>query len=198
LSQFEQQATHLIAERLDLRGYEATWIGAVQQSPGATSTEDLQRFQAELSLYLEKPCRVVSATQGLATLIAEVRQPPDDCILIAYLDGWDKSDWQAFDTNRSSFVRSGIIFLWLTYQSVGNLCSFAPNIRSFLGASIFVIGDTDRLMNEESKSARIQSLELYFQKSSAEVIRLAVDRLLPPEPEYIEWLILLGRGDLVR
>lgn len=48
------------------------------------------------------------------------------------------------------------------------------------------------------RAARIGELEARYGLSSADVIKAAESGTLPPGPHFVEWLILLDRGDLVR
>ena len=52
-------------------------------------------------------------------------------------------------------------------------------------------------MTAAERQQRISSLELHFHISSAEVIARAEAGNLPIEPHFVEWLVLLDRGDLV-
>jgi hypothetical protein len=52
-------------------------------------------------------------------------------------------------------------------------------------------------MTAAERRQRISSLESHFQISSAEVIARAEAGRLPTEPHFVEWLVLLDRGDLV-
>ena len=43
----------------------------------------------------------------------------------------------------------------------------------------------------------LQALWTAWQQTDAEVIALAEQNRLPPEPDYAEWLVLLGKGELL-
>jgi hypothetical protein len=77
------------------------------------------------------------------------------------------------------------------------LCEHAPNIRSFVGGSIVYLGILGDAMTASERQQRISDLESHFQITSAEVILQAESGTLPTEPHFIEWLVLLDRGDLV-
>jgi hypothetical protein len=52
-------------------------------------------------------------------------------------------------------------------------------------------------MTSTERQERLADLESHFQISGSEVIAQAEAGTLPPEPHFVEWLVLLGRGDLV-
>jgi hypothetical protein len=52
-------------------------------------------------------------------------------------------------------------------------------------------------MTEEERQRRLADLAAHYKLDNEQVIRLAEARTLPPDPEFVEWLVLLGRGDLL-
>ncbi len=52
-------------------------------------------------------------------------------------------------------------------------------------------------MTDLERAERIAEFEAHFQMTSADVIERAQSGTLPTEPHFVEWLVLLDRGDLV-
>ena len=52
-------------------------------------------------------------------------------------------------------------------------------------------------MTEEERQERLKELSEHFGLTAEEVVQKAEARELPHEPEFVEWLVLLDRGDLV-
>jgi hypothetical protein len=98
---------------------------------------------------------------------------------------------------RSALERKGPVILWLASEDIANLANFAPNIRSLIGGSIFVVGPDGGIMTETERQQRLKELSEHFGFSGDEAVRKAEARELPHEPEFVEWLVLLGRGDLL-
>jgi hypothetical protein len=117
--------------------------------------------------------------------------------VISDLDQADANYWRALDINRSGLLRLGPVILWLSSMGLTGLCEHAPNIRSFVGGSIVYLGILGDAMTASERQQRISDLESHFQITSAEVILQAESGTLPTEPHFIEWLVLLDRGDLV-
>jgi hypothetical protein len=89
------------------------------------------------------------------------------------------------------------VILWLSSVGLTSLCEHAPNIRSFIGGSIVYLGMHGDVMTDSERQQRIADLESHFQITSADVILQAESGALPTEPHFVEWLVLLDRGDLV-
>ena len=53
-------------------------------------------------------------------------------------------------------------------------------------------------MSAEEITDRLAQLRSNYNLSDAEVIERAANSDLPPEPHFIEWLVLLERSDLAR
>ena len=158
----------------------------------------MANFVADLSAVLDQPVRVVrSSGSSFERLRSELGESACDPVLISDLDQADAERWRALDVNRSAWLREGAVVLWLSAAGVTNLCSYAPNIRSIVGGSIFNLGTDGGAMTVAERDQQIADLESHFEMNSAEVIKQAESGVLPSEPHFVEWLVLLGRGDLV-
>lgn len=113
------------------------------------------------------------------------------------LDAWSLNSWLSLDINRDGMERQGALIFWLCPTAISELCQSAPNIRSFIGGSIFLLGPDEGIMTEEERQRRLEELARHYQLDNEQVIRMGEGRSLPPEPQFVEWLVLLGRGDLV-
>ena len=131
---------------------------------------------------------------GLRTAL---ESPADDPVLIADLDGVDAEAWSALDVNRSGLAREGAVILWLSSYGLANLSRFAPNLRSFVGGSIFPLSPDGSTLTPEERASRIAELEDHFRMTSEQAIAQALAGTQPPDPLFVEWLVLLDRGDLV-
>jgi hypothetical protein len=195
LPEFIAPPAYEIARRAELRGAYA-WFVVLE--PAVNPDEALQEFQHELSAYLEKPARILDAS-GLSVgdLRRQLHEPSHDTVVLVGLDAWNQGSWSSLDINRDGMERAGPLIFWVSSTAASVLCQFAPNIRSFIGGSIFLLGVDRGLMSEEERHRRLEELASHYQLDNEQVIRMAQARTLPREPEFIEWLVLLGRGDLV-
>jgi hypothetical protein len=53
-------------------------------------------------------------------------------------------------------------------------------------------------MNPAEIADRLDQLTTHYRLSDTQVIERAANGDLPADPEFVEWLILLGRSELVR
>ena len=186
-----------IGRRLEIRGPNSyAWLAALK--PTGEADAALADFAADLSAALDAPVRTINTTDtSVDQLRTALHSPTDDPVLILGLDQHDVEYWRTLDVNRSGLGRRGPLVLWLSAGGLIELCAYAPNIRSFLGGSIFQVGTQGESMSEPERQQRIDELVAHYRLTSEEVIRRAETRTLPTEPHFVEWLVLLGRGDLV-
>ncbi len=52
-------------------------------------------------------------------------------------------------------------------------------------------------MTPEECDLRISALQAHFQLLTKDMVALAESGKLPTDPQFVEWLVLIGRGDLV-
>jgi len=106
------------------------------------------------------------------------------------------ADWALLDRRRSSLAHPGVLIFVTTPSSFDELMRSAPNLASWLGAQVFAYVP-DGADVEHTRVLRLEALRTWASKSDAEVIRDAEEGTLPRDPVYAEWLVLLGRGDLL-
>jgi hypothetical protein len=196
MAEFTVQFPFEIAQRIELRGTQSyTWFVVTFAASEPAAPEN---FSLEIAAVLSLPFRVVGV-QGLSfeDLQAVLRQSATDGIVLTGFQGFDPVTWGAWDINRSIFQRPGPIALWLSSAELAQFCNLAPNLRSFGGGSIFGLSSSGGQLTEGERSQRIQELERHYNVSSPDIIERAQAGRLPPEPHFVEWLVLLGRGDLV-
>ena len=194
MTDFLTEPAFEIGRRLEIRGSSA-WFVVLRP---AEEEDAMANFVADLSAVLDQPVRVVrSSGSSFERLWSELGESACDPVLISDLDQADAERWRALDVNRSAWLREGAVVLWLSAAGVTNLCSYAPNIRSIVGGSIFNLGTDGGAMTVAERDQQIADLESHFEMNSAEVIKQAESGVLPTEPHFVEWLVLLGRGDLV-
>jgi hypothetical protein len=110
---------------------------------------------------------------------------------------FSSEEWAHLDLLRSRLGRSGPTILILSRDSVEVMAESAPNILSWIGGSIWEADlDSDEL-SEAKRQGRLSDLRAWSRITDQELIRRAESGELGREPEFVEWLALLGRSDLV-
>jgi hypothetical protein len=195
MTDFIKEPAFEIGRRIEMRGPYA-WF--VVLKPAVDVEAALGTFVSDFSAFLGEPVRIISGiAPTLGKLRSDLTDPTSDPVVISDLDQADANFWRALDINRSGLLRLGPVILWLSSVGLIGLCDHAPNIRSFVGGSIVYLSVHGDVMTASERQQRISDLESHFQISSAEVILRAESGTLPTEPHYVEWLVLLDRGDLV-
>ena len=192
---FTSQPFVEIARRLEMRG-EHSWLAIL--SPLSDPTAACDDLGTELESLLQMPVRVVSLkSSSFDRLREQLHQPEDDTVILFASADLEAGEWSSLDTMRSALERTGPIVLWIAPDAVAQLTQLAPNIRSFIGSSIFLAGPEPGIMSDKERENRLEELRQHYQLSDQEIVRRAKAKELPPEPHFVEWLVLLGRGDLV-
>ncbi len=118
-------------------------------------------------------------------------------LVISGLDRFSEEEWRHADLLRSRLGREMAVALVMSLRSIENLARNAPNLASWIGGSIWEVDVASESFSTEEKVAFLQSLREWSGLTDDEVIRRADEGTLPNEPEFVEWLVLLGRGDLL-
>jgi sulfur carrier protein ThiS len=171
------------------------WAGLV--IPPEQQQQALQELEESIPIFTDEPVKVLSADTNLEELIKTMQISQQEYIVLWQFDAWSAAQWQALDYARSQFNRpQGGIFL-LTPQAVELLTTQAPNFASWIGSSIYNLQLGTEVLTAAECQQRLVSLQQWADKTDAEIIQLAERGQLPRDPQYGEWLILLGRGDLI-
>ena len=149
--------------------------------------EELVAFDAGLAIEVLRPGsgeRLVVALPGVTSEVVLVDAA-----------SYGERDWRVLDRRRSALARAGLMVFVTTPGSFGVLMQAAPNLSSWLGG--FVFERPPDAAADEAREQRLAALRAWAQRSDADVIQAATRGQLPADPEYAEWLVLLGRGDLL-
>jgi hypothetical protein len=156
----------------------------------------LTELEESIPIFIDEAVEVIAITPDVEVLIHAV-QASEAYILLWQFDSWQLEQWQQFDYARSRFShdKGGIILL--TPHAARQFQTYAPNFASWIGSRVYDLQLGLEILTEAESQQRLAALQQYTGKTDAEVIRLAETGQLPTDPEYGEWLVLLGRGDLL-
>lgn len=128
---------------------------------------------------------VVVKTSDLVEDVKRAGEKP----VIAFLT---EVEGAVLDQSRSRLSHSRPIVL-IMHRDVSNEVALrAPHIRSWMGGKLFEL-EPARFPREE----RLAELRAAFKMSDEDVLRAATQGSLGEDPHFAEWLVLLGRGDLI-
>jgi len=166
--------------------------------PGDLVERVLLRLMSELQIQGDTPTQHVSEPHNAGELIFAISSARTQSLLIVSgLETFDDENWQRLDLLRSRLLRDGAMMFLMSQAAVGRLSENAPNLASWIGGSIWNVDLLSELLSEEEREARLQTLREWAGRTDDDVQELAASGLLSKEPEYVEWLILLKRPDLI-
>lgn len=133
-----------------------------------------------------------------SSLIERLQSSPADVVVVSGLETWSGDDFAALDINRSRLETGRFVIFAADNPTAARLLDRAPNLRSFLATSVFTPTPDPSVMTPVEIEVRLRQLREFFRMGDEETVRRAEEGTLPTEPEFTEWLVLLGRGELVR
>lgn len=160
----------------------------------ADGNEALTDLEAELRAAIDTaPARLAPA--GGDALVADLVATPAE-IVVVDARSFAADDWALLDRRRSALAHRGVVVFVTTPASFESLMRRAPNLASWLGGEVFAPAN-DEAAAAEHRARRLAALRAWASKTDGEVVAAARDGTLPPDPEYAEWLVLLGHGELL-
>jgi hypothetical protein len=159
--------------------------------------EVVEEFSETISIFSECKIRTISAQSGASELVEQIMQSSEDYLLLWTFESWDCEDWHQLDACRSSLSipRGGMLVL--SAASAEMMLNCAPNFCGWVGSRVYALAKDSEFLTNPEREIRLSTLREWSGLSDAEVIASAESHQLPPTPEYGEWLVLLGRGDLI-
>jgi hypothetical protein len=120
-------------------------------------------------------------------------------VLVVDAGTFVETDWRLLDRRRSDLAREGVTVFVTIPESFDTLMRVAPNLASWMGGQVFAWDPSAGVTSDAQKEQRLASLRTWGAPlTDAKVIAAAEEGTLGRDPEFGEWLVLLGRGDLVR
>lgn len=150
-----------------------------------------------ISIFAECEVKIISAQSGASELIKQIMQSCEDYLLLCAFESWTCEDWYRLDACRSNLVKPRGGMLVLSSTSAKMMLNCAPNFYSWVGSRVYALAKDSELLTDPERELRLSALREWAGLSDTEVIASAESHQLPLTPEYGEWLVLLGRGDLI-
>jgi hypothetical protein len=170
-----------------------SWLGLVV--PDDRLADVVEQTAAGIALESELEVFRVDAPADAGALERATRRVG---ILVASLgDAWPPGSWGRLDALRSLLQREHRAVLVLSESAARHVFREAPHFTRLLTGSVWDLAPEPDEMNAADRLARLASLEQWANLSTADMIARAEARTLPADPEYAEWLVLVGRSDLL-
>lgn len=134
--------------------------------------------------------------QDAKELVAALAAAPDE-ILLVDARSFAADDWALLDRRRSAIAHRGVTIFVTTPPGFDDLMRTAPNLASWLGGQVFMFPSHGETGVATDRERRLTALRAWASRSDQEILEAARSGTLPRDPEYAEWLVLLGHGELL-
>lgn len=185
-------AGELALRVLASRGSRAHFIYLVRPGEaGDASAEvdlELRTLDGELTLDTLHPPDAEGLLRGWAAR-------KEDALLVE-AEAFQEEDWRLLDRRRSDLARDGVTVFLIDASSLEALMRGAPNLASWMGGNAFA-REAEEASDDGWRSQRLDALRAWSGLTDEAMLAEAAAGTLPRDPEYAEWLVLLGRGDLL-
>jgi hypothetical protein len=172
------------------------WVVAIADRPSVASSlsAEIERLRGP-----EEAPPVVVTIDSAGPLFQAVHAHSRGTLIVVGAAAFSVDDWRRLDANRTRLMRNDVTILILDEAGAGRLENFAPNLASWVGGRVWRLADDTAApaLSPNEIDQRLAALRAWADLGDAEVIQLAEAGQLPRDPEYAEWLTLLGRGDLL-
>lgn len=105
--------------------------------------------------------------------------------------------WSSLDLDRSLLPTAQSVVLVLTPTACDQLERRAPNLASWLGATVSLANPAGGLLTNDERALILDGFRKKFAMTDDDLLRALPEGRAPDEPEIATWLVLLGRGDLL-
>jgi hypothetical protein len=180
----------------DIELVSGSWTVVVCDQDRMRETVDELRDEVEFA-FEDSDGTVVSvdAARGVESMLEELGQcKPDDVALVVNADSLDPAALEQLDGARTRLEGGPRVVMVMTEPALAALADHAPHLWSWMSSRVFSV---DRAVGQLDVETRLESLRQGTGLTDAEIIQRASDGTLPVDPIYAEWLILLGRGELI-
>lgn len=172
------------------------WVVAVADQPSVASS---LRAEIERLGGPEDTPPMIATIDSVGALFEAVHAHPNGTMIVIGAMVFSVDDWGSLDANRTRLSRNDLTVLLLDEAGAGRLENLAPNLASWVGGRVWRLADDAAApaLSPSEIEQRLTALRTWAGRKDAEVIQLAEAGQLPRDPEYAEWLTLLGRGELL-
>lgn len=171
------------------------WL-AVVTSPGG-ERHAAEAIAADLEGLTQRAAVIIAGEAAARDLAERLRQAPSPVALVAGLGRMTEAAWRQLDFARTRLPESRTVLLVLDAATLSRLVRFAPHLASWLEASTWSLEESRDTLSEGERAVRLLALRARWGLSDADVLSLPDRHPLRSEPDLAEWLVLLGRGDLL-
>lgn len=181
--------------RVATRPAKGDWF--VLATPRHQLAETQETLAADVEAFMQRPPKVTSMVENSRDLVRAIRASTDGVVLIGGLEGFSDVEWRSVDLMRSRLEGARTVVLLMSPRQLDLLAGSAPNLASWLTGGIWRLDEDIEQLSETERAGRLETLRTSTGKSDEDIIEGAQNGTLSREPQFAEWLLLLGRSDLI-
>ena len=181
--------------RVATRPAKGDWF--VLATPPHQLAETQETLEADVEAFTQVTPRVTSTVENSRDLVRAIRASPDGVVLIGGLESFSDVEWRSVDLMRSRLEGDRTVVLLLSPKQLYLLVGSAPNLASWLTGGIWRLDEDVEQLSETERAGRLETLRTSTGMSDEDIIKGAQNGTLSREPQFTEWLLLLGRSDLI-
>jgi hypothetical protein len=169
----------------------------VLATPVVLLSETLESLAEDVEAFMKRRPATIFSVRGPREMAAFIRSAGEPVVLLSGFENFSRNDWETADLMRSRFEGDRTAALLMSESQLAVFVEAAPNLASWLGAGMWRLDKDIEQLTAEERVARLVALRVEMGASDADVISRAESGTLGTEPQFAEWLVLLGRSDLL-
>ncbi|PSM31821.1 hypothetical protein BVG81_003445 [Haliangium sp. UPWRP_2] len=153
----------------------------------------------EINLMLDEGQASASVAVGasLPDAVQQVATSPQPVMVLSGFEALPEEDWASLNFSRSRLLGDHALVFVMGKDALRRLQERAPDLDSLLSGSTWQLDTQADILSADEREQRLEALRRGLDLTDAEVLAQAESGELPSDPRLAEWLVLLGRGDLL-
>ena len=182
--------------RVATRPAKGDWF--VLATPPHQLAETQETLAADVEAFTQGAPKVTSmVVENSRDLVRAIRASTDGVVLIGGLERFSEGEWRSVDLMRSRLEGARTVVLLMSPKQLDLVAGSAPNLASWLTGGIWRLDEDIEQLSETERAGRLETLRTSTGMSDEDIIKGAQNGTLSREPQFTEWLLLLGRSDLI-
>ncbi len=156
-----------------------------------------EELAEQLQIFSDAAVHLVAAPDDAEAIVRQFRTTALGTMILNETESLSEETLRRLDFARSRLSREGAVVLVLKLDTLRRLLHVAPNLASFVEGFVVMLAPEAEQLSPAEKESRLAALRAWAGLTDAEVVARASRGSLSPDPEYAEWLVLLGYGGLI-
>jgi hypothetical protein len=137
----------------------------------------------------------VTTSDSLIHSVRKRQTPPDAVTVSSGYEHFRAEHWRQVDLARSALATDHPVGMVMGMKAFGMMQTEAPNLANWIGAAWEGVGVLP--LTDKERATRLTRLRQRYKKTDAEVIALMNADRGSVDPDFVEWLILLGQDGVL-